>query len=136
MPDPTCSPFALSLRKQSSQYHRTISKYLNWVIELNMLKDYGEVYDTFLSLPVSPSGPWTKGHRVREYRHAWWTDLATIKLDQRFLTTYPDGHEVKECVTAHFAQLFEGDTLVTLATPVARHPWQWPNAPCTRHRQP
>ncbi|KAG2108072.1 uncharacterized protein F5147DRAFT_653152 [Suillus discolor] len=115
MPDPACSPFALSLRKQSSQYRRTISEYLNWDIEaytlpwmafcaglsinpplskhlrhmvgvlsmkqLDMLKDYAEVYDAFLSLLVSPAGPWTKGHRVREYRHAWWTDLATIKLD-------------------------------------------------------
>ncbi|KAG1792708.1 uncharacterized protein HD556DRAFT_1309237 [Suillus plorans] len=129
MLDPACSPFALSLRKQSSQYRWTIGEYLNWDIEhlrhmvgvlsmkqLNMLKDYAEVYDTFLSLPVSPSGPWTKGRRVREYRHAWWTDLATIKLDRRFLTTYPDGHEVKECVTAHFVQMFEGDALVTPAT--------------------
>ncbi|KAG1794989.1 hypothetical protein EV424DRAFT_1353663 [Suillus variegatus] len=125
--------------------HRTISKYLNWDIErsidlpglrtpldgvlrqvvyqstsvtwsLDMLKDYVEVYDAFLSLPVSPSRPWTKGRRVWEYRRAWWTDLVTIKLDRRFLTTYPDGHEVKECVTAHFVQLFEGDALVTLAT--------------------
>ncbi|KAG1786738.1 uncharacterized protein HD556DRAFT_1449396 [Suillus plorans] len=132
MPDPACSPFALSLRKQSSQYCRTIGKYLNWDIEaytlpwmafcaglsinpplskhlrhmvgvlsmkqLDMLKDYAEVYDAFLSLPVSPSGPWTKGRRV--------------------LDNYPDGHEVKECVTAHCAQMFEGDALVTPATPV------------------
>ncbi|KAG1828928.1 hypothetical protein EV424DRAFT_1536161 [Suillus variegatus] len=154
MLDPACSPFALSLRKQSSQYRRTIGEYLNWDIEaytlpwmafcaglsinpplskhlhhmvgvlsmkqLNMLKDYVEVYDTFLSLPVSPSGPLTKGCCIWEYHHAWWTDLATIKLDQRFLTTYLDGHEVKECVMAHFAQLlqFEGDALVTPATPV------------------
>ncbi|KAG1787298.1 uncharacterized protein HD556DRAFT_1448957 [Suillus plorans] len=154
MPDPACSPFALSLRKQSSQYRWTIGEYLNWDIEaytlpwmafcaglsinpplskhlrhmvgvlsmkqLDMLKDYAEVYDAFLSLPVSPSRPWTKGRRVREYRHAWWTDLVTIKLDRRFLTTYPDGHEVKECVTAHFAQMFEGDALLATIHAEAR----------------
>jgi hypothetical protein len=38
--------------------------------QLDMLKDYMEVYEAFLSLPVSPSGPWTKGRLVREYRHA------------------------------------------------------------------
>ncbi|KAG1823336.1 hypothetical protein EV424DRAFT_1346354 [Suillus variegatus] len=130
MPDPACSPFTLSLRKQSSQYRWTISEYLNWDIERSIelpglhtpldgvlrqviyqpttfkAPPSHEVYDTFLSLPVSPSGPWTKGRHVQEYCHAW------------FLTTYPDGHEVKECVIAHFAQLFEGDTLVTPATPV------------------
>ncbi|KAG1832499.1 hypothetical protein EV424DRAFT_1533673 [Suillus variegatus] len=84
-----------------------LSKHLRHMVsvlsmkQLDMLKDYAEVYDAFLSLLVSPSGPWTKGRRVQE-----------------FLTTYPDGHEVKECVTTHFAQMFEGDTLVTPATPV------------------
>ncbi|KAG2111347.1 uncharacterized protein F5147DRAFT_651522 [Suillus discolor] len=89
-----------------------LSKHLCQVVDvvsmkqLSMMADYMEVYDSFLSLPVSPSGPWTKGHLICEYRHAW------------FLTTYPDCHEVKECVTAHFAQLFEGDALVTPATSV------------------
>ncbi|KAG1854726.1 hypothetical protein C8R48DRAFT_675509 [Suillus tomentosus] len=101
-----------------------LSKHLRHMVgmlsmkQLDMLKDYTEVYEAFLSLPVSPSGPWTKGRLVREYRHAWWTGLATIKLDPKFLSRYPDGVEVKECVTAHFEQLFEGDALVTPATPV------------------
>ncbi|KAG1900023.1 uncharacterized protein F5891DRAFT_980637 [Suillus fuscotomentosus] len=100
-----------------------LSKHLRHMVgmlsmkQLDMLKDYTEVYEAFLSLPVSPSGPWTKGRLVREYRHAWWTGLATIKLDEK-LSRYPNGVEVKECVTAHFAQLFEGDALVTLVTPV------------------
>ncbi|KAG1850946.1 hypothetical protein C8R48DRAFT_676562 [Suillus tomentosus] len=101
-----------------------LSKHLRHMVgvlsmkQLDMLKDYTEVYEAFLSLPVLPSGPWTKGRLVREYRHAWWTGLATIKLDPKFLSRYPNGVEVKECVTAHFEQLFEGDALVTPATPV------------------
>ncbi|KAG1856827.1 hypothetical protein C8R48DRAFT_674799 [Suillus tomentosus] len=88
---------------------QNISEYLNWELEM---------YDSLMSLPVSPCGPWTKGRLVHEYRHAWWTRLSTLKPDEKFFSTYPDSNQVRDVLMAHFEQLSEGTALITPATSV------------------
>ncbi|KAG2058515.1 hypothetical protein BDR06DRAFT_1004225 [Suillus hirtellus] len=76
------------------------------------------VYDSLMSLPVSPCGPWTKGRLVCEYCHAWWTCLSTLKPDEKFFSTYPDSNQVRDVLTVHFEQLSEGTALIMPATSV------------------
>jgi hypothetical protein len=78
--------------------------------QLGMLTSYTQVYDSLMSLPVSPCGPWTKGRLVREYRHAWWTRLSTLKPDKKFFSTYPDSNQVRDVLMAHFEQLVSRST--------------------------
>ncbi|KAG1838477.1 hypothetical protein C8R48DRAFT_782391 [Suillus tomentosus] len=119
----------------SPESRRNIGEYLNWELEawtlpwltfcagLSINPPLSRhlrhmVYDSLMSLPVSPCGPWTKGRLVREYCHAWWTCLSTLKPDEKFFSTYPDSNQVRDVLTAHFEQLSEGTALITLATSV------------------
>ncbi|KAG2103720.1 uncharacterized protein F5147DRAFT_654632 [Suillus discolor] len=86
--------------------------------QLAMLTDYLHVYESFMTLSVQPSGPWTKGRPVNTYHHAWWTRLVNLKRDDKFFGTYPNHQQVQAWVTKHFEQLPEGMTLVTPATVV------------------
>ncbi|KAG1730437.1 hypothetical protein EDB19DRAFT_1912888 [Suillus lakei] len=93
------------------------------------LLNYNEFYDKFMSMPASSSGAWVTGWVVNTYPMAWWTQAFDTANYNKFTGNLPNITEIREMVDSHFAQLPEGQLLVTLATymdvrstPVAQQP--------------
>ncbi|KAG1737442.1 hypothetical protein EDB19DRAFT_1909759 [Suillus lakei] len=80
------------------------------------LLNYNEFYDKFMSMLASPSGAWVTGQVVNTYPMAWWTQAFDTTNYNQFTGNLPNINEIREMVDSHFAQLPEGQLLVTLAT--------------------
>ncbi|KAG1802911.1 uncharacterized protein HD556DRAFT_1437973 [Suillus plorans] len=95
--------------------------------QVELLSNYEEVYDAFMTLPAAPPGPWQKGRMARTYWTPWWMELADLKADQDFFNTYPNCVEVQDIIGEHFKQLPKGKILIMpamfahlMSTPVAQ----------------
>ncbi|KAG1829898.1 hypothetical protein F4604DRAFT_1947368 [Suillus subluteus] len=84
--------------------------------QLYMVAKFEDIYDAFMTLKVTPVGPWMKGHIANTYHHAWWKGSFANMPDEDLLGSYPNCVELKAIIAEHYQQLPEGTGLVMPAT--------------------
>jgi hypothetical protein len=67
--------------------------------------NYNEFCNSFMSMPVSPSGVWVTGWVVNTYPMAWWTQDFNTTDYMKFTSNIPNNNEIREMVDSHFTQL-------------------------------
>lgn len=70
--------------------------------QVGLVTHFEEVYDTFMTLPAAPAGPWQKGRLARTYWTPWWMNTANMIADEDFLHKYPNCVEVQRIIAQTF----------------------------------
>ncbi|KAG1725237.1 hypothetical protein EDB19DRAFT_1915153 [Suillus lakei] len=59
------------------------------------LLDYQEFYDSFMKLPVEPSGAWVRGRVVNTYPLDWWNSTFDAADYRTFTTSFPNYNKIR-----------------------------------------